>query len=435
MPTRRPLSKNLVSLLLAGGLALTVATGCKKSNSIDVDNGDLPAGSKCTSGPNDPCAGTCFQGICRLACGPNRECPSGQTCFGDGAGAVCAPAGSLGFDLLTDCTDGCKVDLLPFAREGYFRTCSSDGIGPTTLYPADATSPGLDPQKLCPGTIDAQLAVKDEVLYNFGFQASPPICTNDNRPIGVVGDSLVAHTCTQDSTGEYVSNAKMGRLIDAGGKTYLVMAWSDYGDLPEYADSSTEYGLYEFSPEAVSLPCPAAPPPLCDKPTFPPVGGAVSGFDGLWAECDWNAPGATGCFAPTPENAEAALPTCPTDYATWDQGGYLQSLYVRPDGYGAEGVGPDGASCFFAFRESNNGRLLELARAHAPVGMLVPRYVEWKLVTATSGETMLWRRDPQDDNPATNLCHSAGIGTFFKKVDPPAGFKDPCDSSLPDFTF
>jgi hypothetical protein len=405
------------------------AAGCSKTNDVNISEGDLAAGEKCTAGPNDPCAGACFQGVCRSLCGSNRECPQGQSCFGDGASAVCAPANSMNFDLLTECTNGCEVDLLPFGREGYFRLCERDESFAYDFSPSEAASASLDPRQACTRTVGNAIAVKDNVLYGLDIHAARPTCdTYPKSPIGVLGNTLVAHTCSRTEDGKSVSSACLGRLINAGGKTYLVKDPSCTP--PQYADDRTTYSMFEFSPEAVELPCATAAAATCSKPTFPPVGPAVTGFDGFWVRCD-NADLDNLCLEPTAENAAAALANCPNlTYEAFRKGGFGQdALYVRPDGYGMLWEGyPDSDSCNYAFRESSDGRVAVAGRAHAPVGTLNIVYEGWKLVTASSGETLLWRTDDP-------VCSDANAGNFFKKVVVPADFDDTCDSALPEFTF
>jgi hypothetical protein len=408
------------------------AAGCNKTNDVDISEGDLPAGAECVAGPNDPCAGACFQGICRSHCGSNRECPAGLSCFGDGMDAVCAPAGSMEFDLLKDCTDGCKVDILPFGREGYFRLCEGEEAFDNDVSPGEATSASFDPRQACVRTVANAIAVKDDVLYGLDFNAERPTCDTDQQlPIGVLGDTLIAHDCTKNDAAELVSSACTGRLFDAGGKTYLLK--DPWCTPSQYADGRTAYWLYEFSPEQVDLPCAEADAPTCDKPTFPPVGPAVSGFEGFWVRCD-NANSDNLCLESSAENAASALGNCPDlSYEVFRGGGFREhpAIYVRSDGYGMRWEGyPDtySDSCNYAFRESSDGRVAVAGRGHAPVGTLDVTYEGWQLVTTDGGETALWRSDEA-------VCGTATEGNFFKKVEVPADFDDRCELRLPDFTF
>jgi hypothetical protein len=409
----------------------TAAAGCSKTNDVDISEGELPAGSECVAGANDPCAGACFQGICRSSCGANRACPKGLSCLGDGMGAVCAPASAMSFDLLTDCTDGCEVGVAPLGREGYFRVCERAEEFSLEFTPAEATSSSFDPEAECVRTVGKAIAVKDGFLYGLDINAERPTCSTDPAlPVGVVGGTLVAHDCAKNEGGELVSSACTGRLMDAGGKTYLLR--DPWCTPAEYADGSTHYWLYEFSPEEVDLPCAEAAAPTCDKPTFPAVGPAVSGFEGFWVSCD-NEGDDNLCLEPSAENAASALGNCAdVTYDMFLGSGFREypAIYVRPDGYGMRSEGYPGVlGCNYAFRESGDGRVTIAGRAHAPVGNLDVEQEGWQLVSAESGETLLWRS-------AEYICGvESGKGNFFKKVELPSDFVDTCDRGLPEFTF
>lgn len=417
---------SITSLVL---FALAATTGCSKTNKVNISEGDLPAGSECTAGPTDPCEGTCFQGVCRSPCGSNRQCPANLACFGEGEAAVCAPVSSMAFDLLKDCGEGCEVDLLPFDREGYFRACERQEQYDLSFSPAEATDSRLDPREACVRTVGNALAVKDGILYGLDFMNERPTCDTELQlPVGVLGSTLVAYDCDKRDGGQPVSTACTGRLMNVGGKTYLLL---DPWCTPSYyADSQTSYWLYEFSPEKVKLPCVEADAPTCAKPSFPPVGPAVSGFEGLWVICE-DGQGGNLCVEPSAENAEDVLARCAElDYEAFLENGFgTSAIYIRPDGYGIRSEGyPEIDSCNFAFRETGDGRVVLAGRAHAPLGSLDVVTEDWQLVTTESGETLLWRSDE-------SICYKSNAGSFFKEVELPADFQDDCDWGLPEFTF
>ena len=367
---------------------------CSKDNqvAIDVDDGELPAGSECVVMADDPCAGACVEGVCRLACGVNRECPGGSRCVGDGNAAGCVPddAGEPGaLDLLSDCDGGCQLELPEFGREGTFYRCRMEGSELEQIRTQLAYGrPSIDPITLCREVLHTAYAVAGDEMHMLD-PAGNASCAY--RPFGVKGDAAVGFA--------RAAEVYVGYLYEQGDTTYMLA-----GD-----------GLFRFETGTV-----AALPGDCWDPgitQFPAVGELPSELTGLWAKC----PDVVGALGDVDLSACASL-----EYGVggWGDTWSLATLRVREDGYGTDawlGRGLDGV-CSNAFRKAADlpGAMLIYRRSEVYITV----ETEYWLTEEWEGETFMQR----------SVNGNFNFGEFYRRIPVPAELgSDPCDDRVPSF--
>ncbi len=393
--------KRGMCLVLLVGLAFS----CSKNNDVDVNNGSLPTGSACEAGIDDPCAGACIASVCRASCGTNRECPSNQTCVGDGDRAGCVDASFGSLDLLSDCADGCSVELPEFGREGTFYSCDTGyaEIPQTTEELIAFGRPDINPSIACEALRYPVFSVKGRYAWQM----------YDCNLLGAVGEARVLHpfSCPGELPYQFQPSMSVGWGYESGGDSYWLTGV--YGEVQ----------LLKFQPESVGdVPdvC-ISQSTSCEQPSYPAIGGLLEGMDGFWAKCP-----ATGTTGP---NGVETFDAAACAQLTWGDEGFRwdpsegRALYVRPDGFGVRGFSYflHRNECLSAFRQGAGSDEVVSMNYWGPT--LNTRIDFWQKVEQ-DGETMLEVRE-----------YANGPPIVFRKVAIPPEFSDPCDSFIPPFGY
>lgn len=108
-------TRRVVGASLNFVVAIAVAQGCSKENTVDASQHSNSVGQQCT-GPGDQGCGVaavCALGFCRLGCTTDSECPQGALCVGDHPPFGC----SLPSELACSSSQPCSAPL----------TCGLDG--------------------------------------------------------------------------------------------------------------------------------------------------------------------------------------------------------------------------------------------------------------------------------------------------------------------